>query len=792
MRKFRGYESVLATLAGLPMLLSAGGSARADSTDNAEAPDLLGEVIVTARKREESALKVPVAITAFSAQALDAQNVVGIDDFTAITPGLSRDSTTTASARSDRSFEAIIIRGIVPIGTSGSGNPTTSVFVNGVPVTSGDVDGVFDFERVEVLKGPQSAYFGRETFGGAINLVTKDPGNEFHGYTSALAASGNDYDVKGAFEGPVIPDVLTFRTSVRWYKRDGSWNNEAEPGQKLGDQGTKSASLQVNFKPNENLSAKLYGVFWEDNDGPGATGVILPSQSNCNYGTHAYFCGKLPGLPAGEPSANTTLNPGVTRLIDNYPPLFGPSLEIDHYGLKRTADHVSLTVDDFVPSLGITLSSLTGDSEDVWSTIFPLNGIASPYPNLYSTGPYAQTNTNWPFGEEQRTRDFSQEFRVTSGQDSRFRWLVGASYLRTQIEFANSQDYYFGGYANTYNPIEYSSTYGVFYGLAFDLLPQVTIDFDGRYQSERLMAKAYLTDAIGYAATYHDYMPRVSLEYKISKDILAYFTYSVGVNPGVAEDPLLAIPPADVPQALAAGAKAGVKPETLYNYEAGLKGRFLDDRLILSGDVYYDIWSNKITAQDLLIVNPGGAPVYQSIFTNIGKVDLPGVELEVTAKPIDSFIFNLSGAVNDSHIVTGSCSACQLLTGSTNVSGNQLPNYSKFSGQASGEYSQAITFMPDFKWYERTEVTYKSGQFEGEGDYARSSAATNVNFRLGVRSGALNVEAFVTNAFNNKAYTSVLNDWNLSNAKEPYGAYDSVYVGLPFLRTYGARIRYDF
>jgi iron complex outermembrane receptor protein len=685
---------------------------------------------------------------------------------------------------------------MVPSGTSGSGIPTTSVFINGVPVTDGNIDGVFDFERVEVLKGPQSAYFGRETFAGAINIVTEDPGNDYHGYAEALGANGNYYDVKGASEGAIVPDVVTFRASARWYKRDRSWNNEAEPAQTLGNQETKSGSLQVNIKPFENLTIKLYGVVAEDNDGPGATGVILPSQSNCSYGTNKYFCGTLPGLPGGEPSPITTINPGVANLLNNYSPILTPSSEIDHYGLQRNSDHLSASIDYVIPSGGITLSSLTGSTDDYWSVLFPLNGIASrsvnPMTNGFFSGPDALANTNWPFGEQQRNSDFSQEFRVTSDQNQRFRWLVGATYLRTRLEYANSQLYYFGGYANTFDPIADSSTTGGFYGLAFDLTPDLTIEFDGRYQVDTLTSRVWQTHAIGYQVTYKDYTPRVSLEYKLSKDVLAYFTYSQGVNPGLAVDPLLAIPAADIPIAKAAGAIPGVKPEKLDNYELGLKGRFIDDRLILSGDVYYDIWADKITTQDLLIVNPGGPPTYQSIFTNLGKVDLPGIELEITAKPIDSYVVNASGAINASKVITGACSACLLLTGSSNINVNQLPNYSKYSAQVNGQYTHAFPFMTDYDWYQRTEVTYKSGQYEGEGDYAHSPSQTYVNFRLGLHSKQVRLEAFVTNAFNNKAYTSVLNDWNLSNTGETYGAYDSVYVGLPYLRTFGARISYDF
>lgn len=277
------------------------------------------------------------------------------------------------------------------------------------------------------------------------------------------------------------------------------------------------------------------------------------------------------------------------------------------------------------------------------------------------------------------------------------------------------------------------------------------------------------------------------------RDAMAYLTYSRGVNPGIATDPLLQLPTqADVQRAIAAGATSSVKPEFVDNYEFGVKGRFLDNRLVVAADAYYDIWTDRIVSDDLLLVNPGGAPSYVTFYTNLGKVVLPGFEAEITAKPFTNFVVNASGAINASRIDAGQCPSCQLLTGSNNVSGNQLPNYSKYSAQAYGEYSRILAPIPRFHWYARSEVTYKSGQYESYGNYAKSQAVTDVNFRLGIRGGQISVEGFVTNAFNNKAYTSLLNQWNLSNPAETYGAYDAVYAGLPFLRTYGARIRYDF
>ena len=98
---------------------------------------------------------------------------------------------------------------------------------------------------MEVLKGPQSAYFGRETFAGAISLVTKDPTNKPRATIDTLVASPNNYDERLTAEGAIIPDILTIRGSYRFYSRQGSWDNQAvadKTSQHLGDQSTIAAT----------------------------------------------------------------------------------------------------------------------------------------------------------------------------------------------------------------------------------------------------------------------------------------------------------------------------------------------------------------------------------------------------------------------------------------------------------------------------------------------------------------------------------------------------------------------
>ncbi len=181
------------------------------------------DIVVTARKREENLLEVPFAISAFSEQDLQKADLKDLTDLSKFTPGLTFEN--QAVNRADRGSPNIIIRGINPGGGFTASSDPALLFVDGAPVFGAEVGSFVDIERVEVLRGPQTAYFGRNTFSGAVNLVTKDPGNEVGGFVGLEYGSFDTVDIQGVFESPIIEDVLAFRVAGRRNEKGGQYNN---------------------------------------------------------------------------------------------------------------------------------------------------------------------------------------------------------------------------------------------------------------------------------------------------------------------------------------------------------------------------------------------------------------------------------------------------------------------------------------------------------------------------------------------------------------------------------------
>ncbi|WP_423322239.1 TonB-dependent receptor [Sphingomonas sp. 4RDLI-65] len=792
-----------------------------------------GEILVTARKRAEDILKTPVAISAFTSADLTARGVVSINDVASFTPGMKISNASSSGARSDRSFQQVIIRGFTP---STALSQTTSIFIDGVPVSSATaIETITDPERVEILKGPQSAYFGRQTFAGALNIVTKLPTERLTGSVDGLLGTRNNYDVQGELSGPIFGDVLGFRLSGRKLSKDGSYDNAGVNGQTLGDQSTKSGTLSLVFKPASNFTAKAFGLLSLNNDGPGATGlisaytirnaagqVIVPGQSNCTLNgltstgvarTNAFLCGTTPSLASTAPSANT-INDSFTKnfLANPRGRLIDPDDGVQGYGLRSRTVHLHLAMDWDIPGSDVTLSSLTGVNREQYSELSDLKN----YYDTTATNPFGGTGSrayfDFPFLIERKSKDFSQEVRASFDNQGPVHATIGASYLNA---------YSVGGSAGgntalgvtTFSSVgggARSRTFGGFFGVGWEIIPGFSINADGRYQIDNLYAYApllgvtltsstfapagaYGPNAQLLKGTYKNFLPRLIAQFDFDPSTMMYASFSKGVNPGAFNSTFLTATPATQRAADAAGFSIMVEPEKLDNYEIGLKGKAFGNVLRYSISAYHAIWKNQINSQTLVLVDPeNNLPQLVQGSANTGKVRMQGIEVEATANITPELAFNASGALNDSYILALVAPQTTQLTGLTNYRGKENPNTSKYSAAIGGSYTAPLPGLTDVDGYVRADFTYKSGVYSNAANILKTPDMTQVNLRIGARSAAFTVEAFVTNLFNNQAYNMAVDNYVFNNTFT-YTSYNSaVLVSLRELRTVGIRTKFSF
>ncbi|NOW45905.1 iron complex outermembrane receptor protein [Novosphingobium sp. SG751A] len=784
-----------------------------------------GTITVTARKRSEDILKVPVTVTALTAETLAQKGVISMTGLAQSTPGININD--NSSGHADRSFQQIVIRGFTPSTTLAT---TTSMFIDGVAVASPSaIMSISDPKQVEVVKGPQSAYYGRNTFAGAINISTKDPTSEWHGSLLGMVGTRDNYRLQGSIEGPIFGDVLTFRiTGDRWAK-SGSWANNAAGGGTLGDQKSTIGTATLLFKPAPNFTLKLFGLMSEDRDGAPAQArlyaydiksssgaIIAPSQSNCSFQgnsrgvagqgsavTNAYLCGVTPKL-AYPVSANVTNNDALrswlssptNRIVD-------PSEGVDGYGLRRISHHAHANA-EWVINPNITATVLAGYNREVWSTVIDLDGLDTSS-ITYAANPKGYWD--YPYLIERKTNDWSMEGRLNY-KFGRLRGVVGASYLKAQQLQGGG-----GGFAALSPAVllpggkAESRTTGLFFGATYDFTDKLSASVEGRYQIDWLGAFArpsgqtiqagylpagtYTGGSLLASAKYNNFTPRAIVNYQFTPSFMAYASWAKGVNPAQFNTAILATSSAIQNAAIAAGGALSIKPEKVTNYELGVKGKLLDGRLRYTAAAYYAQWRDQINAISIIVADPTSATgtSFQNVSANTGNVDLYGVEGDFSLKVNDLITLDGAGAINASDIKQYRSTTVSQLTGMFDFSGKEMKNTSKYSANLGILLHGDLASVSDGKWFARFDWNFKSGMWSNEANILRTPDRHIFNLRGGVSKGNVSVEAFVNNLFNNHTYTSIGDNYAIDNTLARFGFYSAAVVGLPELRTFGLQLK---
>ena len=805
---------VLAVGTGLaPVAASAQVTASDESTK-------LEDIVVTARKRAESIDTVPLAITAMGSEKIESRNLKSLEDVASFSPGFFvEQSTATGTGRNDRSFRQLSFRGVGAVGSNIGIRAGGVAFVDGSPVLNSGLANVQDLERVEVLRGPQAAYFGRSTFIGAVNYVTKDPTDTWTGRLTGEYAEDNLVDLSAAVSGP-LTDWASIRISGRHYSKNGQYIT-SNGFRRVGDQSTNSVAITLLLKPVDGLKIRTTFNHFEDSDGPPAQYVIgggSAGVSNCNLGgpLGAYWCGVVPQKPnLSLVSANLQMTPaiydGLIRNTTNIPVPFSFVDYLSDYGLRRKADQFSTKIDYEIGDSGITLTSVTAYHEEHVATLsdFSFRGGVNP-----TNGLTIGTVTT-AFGY--RDYDWSQELRLVSSQKSRFRWVVGGNYLKMYQPSSYIISTFFGSILNfgaRNVGFDKAETPAAFGGLYFDIVPNLTISAEGRYQEDKVSGK-FFTSATAFqelSRTYKSFSPRVSLDYKLTPTSTIYALYSRGTKPGGFNGTsILTATPAELAQLQAALPTAGTSfnEEKLDNFEAGIKGSFLNGRLRFALDGYIGKYKGAQVPIPVTVNRATTPPsvVVLSPVINIGDVDLKGIEFEGEAFVLPGFRVGATFAWTSTKIKNYFCAECSnilpqnapipngvsILPNSVNftaANGKRLPGAPEISFTLSANYEHK--FVDGSSAYIGADYIYRGQYYADAANIASSGASKLFNARIGARMGNYNLELFARNLFNNQSPGITYASLGITTAPFVLPPANTLRVALPDLRRIGVRVSMNF
>ena len=251
--KTQDYRTKPLCLAVVIAGLSLGQTALAQEQRESGASEILEELVVTARRREEGLQNAPIAISAYTGETLEYRGVTKLDEITRFVPNLTIENNPSFGGASNSA--AIYIRGIGQKEFLPTSEPGVGLYVDGVYIARsvGAILDLIDIERLEVLRGPQGTLFGRNTIGGAINIttVTPEPGDEFGGEIGAAYGADDRINLRGALNIP-MGDTLAARVSVASFQQDGYVDRS--DGIDLGDDDTITGRLAVAWRPSDRLS----------------------------------------------------------------------------------------------------------------------------------------------------------------------------------------------------------------------------------------------------------------------------------------------------------------------------------------------------------------------------------------------------------------------------------------------------------------------------------------------------------------------------------------------------------
>jgi iron complex outermembrane recepter protein len=646
------------------------------------------EIIITARKTEERLQDSPTSVGVATAASIDRLGLDSIQDVSRTTSGIVFDDSF------GRDSNRPVIRGQANIlGQSGVAFFIDGIYYSG-SIADYDVDTI---ERIEVVKGPQSALYGRNTYSGAINIISKSPGDKWEGKLVADVSEHSRYEVTANVRGP-LADGLGLAIGGRYYDFGGEFTN-AFDGTKLGQQESKSLFGMLKYDQGGPIRASLRANFTKTDDGQPAIFSQSANSNNClpdngalYLGLGRYYCG--------------TILPRPNDITTDYRRQF---VDPENVGLESDTLNAAFRVDyDLTDSL--TLTSLTGYnkrtadnktdgdySANSFQQVIFAAGAAGPAiggvpPRTSNFAAFARSTQDFTFSNRQDTDDWSQEVRLDFQGDG-LRAMIGGYYFRQNDDSRDTRVVPSGALAlaqananaarvsrcariatcGSFSPITIATTEAaaiaaagqpdaglyrpsrnvnnfdiknkaIFGSLGFDVSDTISLSFEGRLAKETI-SQATQTFRLGdtvpvpstVRASFKEFTPRIVADWKVTPDNLLYFIYGEGQKPGGFNSN----------QAITAGFPT-FDAEDVGSVELGSKNTLFDGRLVVNIALY----QNRIEGYQLT-QNVSVPPSQTSLIVNAGDAKIRGFELDLAVRPVRGIVVTANYAYTDAKFTRG-------------------------------------------------------------------------------------------------------------------------------------------
>jgi iron complex outermembrane recepter protein len=672
----------------------------------ANAQDItLEEVIVTAQKREQKLIDVPVAITALSGTELEQRGLSSVQDISFAVPGLTMREDGPGSY-------TIFMRGL---SNQYGSDALVGVYLDEAPLSLSGFDQldsrVMDLQRVEVLKGPQGTLYGQGSVAGAIRYITNSPRlDAFEGKLDVSETFIDGGDTKETFTGilnvPLVSDKLAVRLAAT-LEQGGGWQDQPEANIEDG-----------NDQDLVNVRAK---VLWQISDQFSADGMVVLHRNESKLGL-------------GYENPDRT----VTIAVDRSRVLIPKDFEYDLYNLNLVYDFG-----------GAQLLSATTYIDHHHQ--YPFSYIGGPQ-TFYEGG---LEGTDKRFS---KAKQVTEELRLSSSGEGPLSWTVGAFYKSLDNQLEALYDTLFAG---TLFPEAYyldrgeSESYALFADVGYDITERIEVGAGVRYFEED---QTTFDGTLEESDTFDSVDPRVYASFKLAANVNLYASAAKGFRSG----------------GFNRGELPNYEPESLWSYEVGLKGQSADGRIGFEGAVYYSDYSDMLRRG--LVLVPEAQPQFQQLTSNIGTVEVKGVEGGVTLRATEHLTLNATAAYIDSEITEVNA------TDATNIDGDPVDYVPELSYTLGAQYSFDMGALPS---YFRVDYSYRDAvsyvdrsSFPAANVPQMSDDIGLLDARFGVDWNQAWFEIYGTNLTNQNKWIDPYHDWTNANRTRP--------------RAIGVKVGYNF
>lgn len=691
-------------------------SSAADTADNKNSS--FDEIVVTASKRGgQSIQEISTSIRALTSETLRDAGIQEFEDWVRLVPGITFKDLGPGE-------KTIVTRGLVSTGSA-----TTAVYFDETNVTAfNDGEGggrnvdikLFDIERVEVLRGPQGTLYGASALGGTVRIITAKPDMANIGAGAEASYSntrngGDNFEVNGFVNIPVVKDKFGLRIAAWHVNNSGYIDNIRLGNNNINDEKTTGARLTALFKPTENLKITATAMFQNQEIGDGSrfnrvgdAALVFPGETPFNINND---------LQNSDFTVNNrTDDPRIYSLTVDYSFNLGNIVATSNYydrDIKFNFDSTPILLFFGVPIKAI---SSFPESRKIWSNEVRFNSnFDGPFQIL--TGLFYQ---------EERLNSSSDVLSVNDDglvDESSFEILV----VQRKRQF---------------------DEVAIFGEASYDITPKWNFTFGARYaEFDFVTDENALVPFFGPPAGpeptktggENTFIMKFNTSYNITDDHMVYATVSEGFRRGGLNlNAFGAI--FSVPETFGS--------DTLWNYEIGAKTSWFDDRLTINATAYTIRWSDL---QLETVSEVGGI----EFFTNAGKAQVDGFELEVFARPVEGL--DITGALGWTNArLTQNAPLAQ-----DGLDGDRINNVPKWTGSISAQYNWAV--FSDFSAFIRSDLAYTDGsntRITGQRNpfNVTLDSYALVNLRFGLENDKWRFSVYANNVFDKRTQNDAINE----------------------------------